>query len=184
MKNWFSNLLKPARGPAAAGDPVSPAQASRMDQTADLLALQKEAQALRMDLENREQSIANMKQEIERMRLRQDQMIAETVETRLSGLFGDLAGPASQILTQADLLEKQAKPVQARDVLAVARRMLRALERYGLAFAGQTGEQVFFDPNQHTPINEAAQPKAGQMVTIRFVGVTYQGKTIYKALVE
>ncbi len=90
--------------------------------------------------------------------------------------------PASQILTQADLLEKQGKPVQARDVLAVARRMLRALERYGLAFAGQTGEQVFFDPNQHTPINEAAQPQAGQPVTIRFAGVTYQGKMIYKAI--
>jgi molecular chaperone GrpE (heat shock protein) len=183
MKNWFSNLLKPARD-RDAGNLVPPVQAGPSDQPARLLDLQKENQSLRMDLETSQQSIATLKQEIERLRLRQDQVIAETVESRLSGLFSDLAGPASQILTQADLLEGQAKPVQARDVLSVARRMVRALERQGIAFAGQVGEQVIFDPNQHTPINEAVQPQAGQPVVIRFAGVTYRGKIIYKAIVE
>lgn len=183
MKKWFSNLLKPARD-RAAGNPLPPDQTGLAGQPAGLLDLQKENQSLRMDLESSRGSIAGLKQEIERLRLRQDQVIAETVEARLSGLFGDLAGPASQILTQADLIEKQGRPVQARDVLSVARRMVRALERHGIAFAGQVGEQVTFDPNLHTPINEAAQPQAGQPVTIRFAGVTYQGKTIYKAIVE
>ncbi len=183
MKNWFSNILKPSRD-RAAGNPVAPVPSSLAGQPDDLLGLQKEAQALRMDLESSRQSIASLKQEIERLRLRQEQVIAETVDSRLSGLFGELAGPASQILTQADLLENQGKPVQARDVLSVARRMLRALERHGFAFAGQVGEQVAFDPNRHTPMNQAVQPQAGQPVTVRFAGVTYQGKTIYKAIIE
>ncbi len=50
--------------------------------------------------------------------------------------------------------------------------------------AGQVGEQVSFDPNRHTPISAAIQPQAGQAVTIRFAGATYQGKMIYKAIVE
>jgi hypothetical protein len=62
--------------------------------------------------------------------------------------------------------------------------MVRALERCGLAFAGQVGDQVTFDPNHHTPISDAAPPLLGAPVTVRFVGVTYQGKTIYKAIVE
>jgi molecular chaperone GrpE (heat shock protein) len=184
MKNLFSTLLKPRRVPAPAGDSVPSAQNPPVDPAVGLLGLQKETQALRMDLQISGQTIANLKQENERLRLRQDQVIEETVDSRLSSLFGDLAGPASQILTQADLLEKQGKPVQSRDVLSVARRMVRALERYGVAFTGQVGEQVSFDPNQHTPINEAVQPQPGQLVTIRFAGVTYRGKTIYKAIVE
>ncbi len=183
MKNWFSNLLNPKRSDNTVSVSSS-GDAAAVAQPADLLASQKENQALRMELEARESSIANLKQEIERLRLRQEQLIGETVAARMGGLFGDLAGPASQILTQADLIEKQAKPVQARDVLSVARRMVRALERYGIAFAGQVGDQVAFDSNHHTPIGGAALPQTGEPVTIRFVGVTYQGKTIYKAIVE
>ncbi len=183
MKNWFSNLFNPKRTDNAA-DTVTPfVDAPPTSIAGDLLALKKENQALRMELEARDGSIANLKQEIERLRLRQEQVIGETVAARLSGLFGDLAGPASQILTQADLIENQGKPVQARDVVSVARRMVRALERYGLAFAGQVGGQVAFDPNHHTPISGSA-PLNGVPVMVRFVEVTYQGKTIYKAVVE
>ncbi len=184
MKNWFSNLFPPKRTDNAAAA-VSPSiDAAPASFAGDLLALQKENQSLRRELEAQESSITNLKQEIERLRLRQEQIIAETVAARMSGLFSDLAGPASQILTQADLIEKQGQPVQARDVLSVARRMVRALERCGLAFAGQVGDQVVFDPNHHTPISGAALPQPGAPVTVRFVGVMYQGKTIYKAIVE
>ncbi len=183
MKKWFSNLLKPAREPAA-GSPVHSAPTAQTVQPAEWLSLQKENQSLRMELDSSRQSIAALKQEIERLRLRQEQVIAETVDAQFARLFGELAGPTSQILTQADLLEKQGKPVQARDVLSVARRIPRALERYGIQYAGQVGEQVAYDPNHHTPINESVQPQAGQAVTVRFAGVTYQGKTVYKAIVE
>lgn len=192
MKNWLARIIHPDResaalvaGAAASSDASASTDAasSSNDGEVTLLQLQKETQALRMELDAREQSITALKQEIERLRLRQDQLVAETVASRLGGLFNDLAGPASQILTQADLLERQDRPVQARDVLSVARRMVRALERYGVSFDGQAGEQVTFDPNRHTPAGGAAL-SSGKVVTVRFAGVLYQGKVIYKAIVE
>jgi molecular chaperone GrpE (heat shock protein) len=189
MKKWISNLINPRREPDAGEKPPvvleSPASPGQpVTGNTNILNLQKEAQSLRMEIEARDGSIANLKQEIERLRLRQEQVIEETIDQRLSGLFSDLAAPSSQILTQAELLEQQGKPVQARDVLAVARRMVRALERYGVVFVHQVGDQVAFDPNQHTPISGTASPQPGQPVTVRFTGVAYQGKIIYKAVVE
>lgn len=172
MKNWLTNLF--AR--------PNPAQA--LDASPDWLAAQAELQRLRLDLASRDSTIASLKQEVERLRARQDQVVAETVAAQLAGLFADVAAPASQILTQADLLENQARPVMAADILAVARRIVRAFERRGLAFVGQPGQSITFDPNRHTPLSAARLPQPGEAVTIRFAGATYQDKTIYKAVVE
>ena len=147
MKNWLTNLFSQHPKPSD-----SPRQASD-----ELLDIQKEVQTLRIELESSEQMVMNLKQEIERLRSRQDQLLQETVDLPIRSLFNDLAAPASQILTQADLLENQGKPVQARDILSVARRMIRALERQGVSFEGQVGEQVPFDPNRHTPLTLPAQ---------------------------
>lgn len=186
MKKWLASLFHPSPPSPASAEAVtiSPGAPAETSQSGEVLALQKEVQALRLELDTRQRTVENLRQEVERLRLRQEQVVAETVEARLGSLFGDLAGPASQILTQADLIERQERPVQARDVLSVARRMVRALERYGVAFIGKPGEQVAFDPNHHTPINASLVPEAGQPVTVRFAEVTYQGKTIYKAIVE
>lgn len=173
MMNWLKNIFQRETPPAP---PVI--------SESEVLVLQKEAQALRMEMQARDESIAKLKQEIERQRARQEQIINETVNTRLVTIFTDLAAPASQILTQADLLENQGKPVQARDVLSVARRMVRTLERHGMVFDGNIGSQAAFDPDRHTPMNASTTPQDGQPVTIRFAGVAYQGKTIYKAIVE
>lgn len=181
MKNWLTNLFGSR---SSAADSAAAATATAADQAERLLGLQKEAQSLRIELDARDRSLANLKQELERQRARQDQVVLETVTARMEGLLSDLAGPASQILTQADLLENQAKPVQARDVLSVARRMVRAVERHGLTFEGKIGEPEVFDPNRHTPINNSAALQPGQPVTVRFVGASYQGKIIYKAVVE
>ena len=180
MKKIFQDLFSRQKAPApeaTRNEVVNPP-------AADILSAKSEVQALRMDLNAREQRIESLQQEIERLQARQGQLVTETVNARMEALLSDLAGPASQIHTQADLLETQGKPVQARDVLSVARRMVRALERHGLTFEGQLGEQVAFDPNHHTPLSGASHPQPGQMVTIRFVGVAHQGKMLYKAIVE
>ncbi len=173
--NWLSRLFSSRRTEDAA------VQAVRAE---DLLRLETEAQALRMELDARDQNIAHLKQEVERLRARQDHLVGERVNAQFEAFFSDLAAPASQIMTQADLLEKQGKPVQARDVLSVARRLIRAAERRGMLFEGQVGEQVSFDPNRHTPLNPGAAPQNEQPVTVRFAGVVYQGKVIHKAIVE
>ena len=173
MKNWLSHLFSP-HPPDGTAQPAAP----------DALILQSELQSLRLELEDRDKTIADLKQQIERQRARQAEMVEETVSARLESLFADVAAPASQILTQADLLENQGKALQASDVLAVARRIVRALERHGLAFDSQPGQLSTYDPNRHTPLAAGRTPQPGEPVTIRFAGVAYQGKTVYKAVVE
>lgn len=174
MKNLFANLFsRPAAAPA-------PAVLDREE----MLSAQREIQSLKMDLEQRDKQIRILEGEIDRMRAGQQKLIEETVAARMEALFTDLAGPGSQILTQADLLENQARSLEARDVLAIARRMVRALERHGVTFEGKIGDPVGFDPNRHTPLNAAVQLRPGQPSVVRFVGARYKDKIIYKAVVE
>jgi molecular chaperone GrpE (heat shock protein) len=175
MKKWLIKLFAPRPKQAAHTSPAN---------SEEILALQKEIQSLQMELEARKQSISALKQEVERLRERQEAAVEEAASVRLEPLFTDLASPVSQILTQADLLEQQGKPVQAADILAVARRIVRAVERHGIAFEGKIGGQAAYDPNLHTLMNKDSVPKPGQTVTIRFVGISYKNKMIYKAIVE
>lgn len=153
------------------------------DEQAGITA-QSELQSMRMELEARDRRIEQLGHEVARLRERQDGIIAETVTARLETLINELSGPASQVRTQAHLSEVQNKPVSAQDVLAVARRMIRTLERHGMTFEGEIGSQISYDPNRHTPINTSTAPSAGSTVTVRFSGVLYQGKIVYKAIVE
>jgi molecular chaperone GrpE (heat shock protein) len=141
-------------------------------------------QALRLDLAARDEQIAHLHTEIERLRARQDSLASERAAVQFESLMSELASPVSQLTTQADLLENQGKPVQARDVLAIARRLMRALERRGLVLVGAPGQQAHFDPAIHQAMNAGVNPQPGQAVTIRFAGVTYGGKMLVKAIVE
>ena len=171
LQRWFASEKTETDLPAA-------------EQAPSTVEVESAMQALRMELEAREERITRLTQELERMRERQDALVVETVAARLESLIGELAAPASQVRTQAYLAQEQNKPVQAQDVLAVARRMIRALERHGLEFEGEIGALVSYDPNRHTPINTGAAPRSGGRVTVRFSGVRYGGKMIYKAIVE
>ncbi len=194
MRNWLANRLGLRRA-ATGPDPIPPIERISGTATPDgvtsgnpeelaSLRIEQEVQSLRIELQEREETIKKMRQEIDRLRSRQDDNLAERLKNQLSALFGDLSTPASQVLTQAYLLEEAQKPVAARDVLFVARRIIRALEQHGLVFEGKVGDQVPFDPNRHTPIGADVRPQSGQPVTIRFVGTSYAGKIITKAGVE
>lgn len=149
----------------------------------DPLQMNNEIQSLRMDLEAAQAQSGRLKQEIDRLRSQQAEILELTLTARLEALFTEMSGPASQILTQAELVEKQGKPVQIADVLSIAKRMVRAMERNGLVIVAKPGDQVLFDPNKHTPINQNLV-EIGQPVTVRFAGMSYGGKMIYKAIVE
>lgn len=174
LKNLFSP--KPA--------PPEPAAPEGEVQTGEIPALRGQVQSLRLEVAARDEQIARLSAEIERLRAQQDQLAGQRSAIQMEALMRELASPVSQLTTQADLLEQQGKPVQARDVLAIARRMIRALERSGLALAGAPGQQTEFDPAMHQPINEEVNPQPGQAVTIRFAGVSYGGTIILKAIVE
>ena len=148
----------------------------------EALEAQREAQNLRLELAEKEAQIERLRQEVERLRSRQQTLAQEGAQTQMEKLFSDAAAPVVQLVTQADL-EKQGKAVQARDVLTVARRLVRALERHGLTLEGEPGQQVAFDPERHQSMNAGVNPNPGEMVTVRFVGASYQGKIRYKAIV-
>lgn len=149
-----------------------------------VLALEQESQRLRLELAEQEKTVARLKQELERQRGGTSVRVAEAVQTQVEQLLADVATPVAQLLTQAHLLEVEGKPVQAKDVLAVAKRLVRTLEDNGLTLEGSVGESVPFDPDRHELLSADVSLKAGQMVTVRFVGVAYRGKLLRKAGVE
>lgn len=148
------------------------------------LALDREAQGLRLELEERERSVASLKSELERQRGGESIRVAEAVQSRIEKLMADVAAPVAQLLTQAYLLEVEGKAVQAKDVLVVAKRLVRALEDEGLTLEGGVGETASFDPNRHELLGGQATLAPGHAVVVRFSGVLYRGRLIRKAGVE
>lgn len=167
LKQWFGR---------------SPATQPQDDERS--LALERQIQNLRLELAERNQLVDKLKQELERQRNSESDHITTAVQTQVEQLLTDAAAPVTQLLTQAYLLEVEGKPVQAKDVLVVAKRLIRVLEDNGLTLTGNVGETVSFDSNLHDPLSDRTSLTPGVPVVVKFVGVSYQGKVIRKAGVE
>jgi len=165
FKRWFASFKKPESAEA-------------------VLDLERDIQQLRLELDERGREIAQLKAEVQRQRNGASARVTAELQTQLERLLRDAAAPVAQMLTQAHLLEVEGRPVQARDVLMVARRLLRVLEDHGLMMLGEIGETVAFDPNFHDPLNVSTTPRPGQAVMVRVVGMTFQGKVLRKAGVD
>ncbi len=183
MKKWLSRVNEEKKHEEDALGVPEPSNAPAPEPGADALALQNTIQALRMEITARDEKIKHLTDEVERLRYRTEGLAAESAAARVQGILTDLSGPACQILTQA-ALEESGRSLQARDVLTVAKRLLRALERHGLTFEGKPGDGVAFDPDRHTPLNPEVSPQPGETVTVRVAGASLNGKTLYKAGVE
>ncbi len=149
-----------------------------------LLTLERQIQNLRLELAERNQIVDKLKQELERQRTSESDHITTAVQTQVEQLLTDATAPVTQLLTQAYLLEVEGKPVQAKDVLVVAKRLIRALEDNGLTLTGSVGETVPFDSNLHDSLSASTSLAPGVPVVVKFAGVSYQGKVIRKAGVE
>ena len=183
MKKWLSKVSEDKKKEEDALGVPGPSSTPAPEPGADALALQNTIQALRMEIAARDEKIKHLTDEVERLRYRSEGLAAESAAARVQALLTDLSGPACQMLTQA-ALEESGRPLQARDVLTVAKRLLRAHERHGLVFEGKPGEQGAFDPDKHTPLNAEVSPQVGDVVTVRVAGAIWNGKTLYKAGVE
>lgn len=166
LKQWFGR---------------SPSTQSQEDE--QLLALERQIQNLQLELAERDQLVDKLKQELERQRNSESDRFTNAVQTQVEQMLTDTAAPVTQLLTQAHLLQ-EGKPVQAKDVLAVAKRLIRTLEDSGLTLTGNVGETVSFDSNLHEPLSVNTSLTPGVSVVVKFVGVSYQGKVIRKAGVE
>lgn len=158
-------------------------QTSQPQSNEKLLTLEREIQNLRLELTERDRLIEKLKQQLEQQRTSESNNIDFAVQNQIEQLLTDTAAPVTQLLTQAHLLQ-QGKPVQAKDVLLVAKRLIRSLEDNGLTVVGQVGETVSFDSNLHEPLSASSEVSPGAEVVVRFAGVSYRGKVIRKAGVE
>ena len=166
MLNWLKQIFK---------KPSSDSE--------QILTLEREIQNLRLELTERNQLIDQLKQQLEQQRTSEKNNINSAVQNQIEQLLTDAAAPVTQLLTQTHLLE-QGKPVQAKDVLLVAERLIRTLEDNSLTVVGQVGKTVSFDSNLHEPLSANSEVSPGVKVVVRFAGVSYQGKVIRKAGVE
>jgi molecular chaperone GrpE (heat shock protein) len=165
LKRWFSSR------------PVDEDREAR-------LALEARVQSLSLDLGEREASVANLREELARTRAAAASQAEAQAFDRIARLFEGLAAPAAQLHLQGHLLEVQRRPVQARDVMANARRLLVKLEDAGLRFDGELGAEAAFDPNLHQPLSGEALPAHGERVIVRIAGVAWQGRVLRRAGVE
>jgi len=149
-----------------------------------LVDLERQVQTLRLDLEERERLIASLRDDLERLRRMQESRLEEALQVAMERLLTEAAAPTAQLLTQAHLVEKEGKPVRERDILAVARRLVRVLQDQGLVVESRIGEEAAFDPDRHELLgsDEAAVP--GQKVVVRMPGVSYRGRILRRAGVE
>jgi molecular chaperone GrpE (heat shock protein) len=149
-----------------------------------LVALEREAQVLRLDLTERERTIAALTADLKRARKEAQVRTTTEVDARLQRLLADLAAPVVQIATQIHLVEVEQRPVAASDILAIARRLLRTLEDHGLRLEGTVGAAAPFDPARHELLAGGAAPAPGEPVVIRFAGTSYRDMVLRKAGVE
>jgi molecular chaperone GrpE (heat shock protein) len=148
-----------------------------------VLSLERQLQELRLTLQEREAQLVRLQADLERQRQEHASRIEEALQQEREKWIREAAGPVSQLLTQAHLVEVENKPVQPRDIVAVARRLIRLLEEQGLEWIGKVGEVTAFDANRHAPL-AGEPPAANQPVRVRFVGVGLRGRVIRKAGVE
>lgn len=150
----------------------------------EILELQNRIQALEMEIAQRDQSIERLQNDLQAVQEQAGIAGKDKTIAVIDQLFRDIASTVTQILTQAYLLEVENKPVQAADVLQVARRLIRVLERNGLKIEDTPGTITPFDPSRHAPGDASLTISPGQPVQINLAGLSYQGKIIRKAMVR
>jgi molecular chaperone GrpE len=143
-----------------------------------------EAQRLRLEMEERERQLELLKNEVARLRVNAQELAEAARSVQMERLLADSAAPVAQLMTQAYLLDVQGRPLRARDVLAVTRRLVQVLEDQGMQVVGKIGEIQPFDPDRHEPMASGLAIEPGTPVTVRFVGIAYRDRLLKKMGIE
>lgn len=147
----------------------------------ETLALQAEIQRMHLNLEEAQSRIARLEAELSRQQRSSEASRENTLQAQMLEIFGDLASPAAQFLLQLDLIETSGQSLQARDILAVARSLLRILQNHGLEISEPVGIITSFDPALHEPLSATKTLQPGQPVSVRLPGLSFQGQRLRKA---
>jgi len=150
----------------------------------DVLNQNSELQRVKLELSEQDNLIRTLKGDLERMRNTEKERIAELLQAQMQKLMSNFAAPITQIATHTHLLEVEKKPLQSKDVLAVAKRMVKVLEDEGLTLLGGVNEIVPFDGNYHQPLTSQIRLQHGDRVVVRLAGASFAGRVLRKASVE
>ena len=166
MAKWLSTLFKKKTGPI-------PDQGR--------LEMERQIQELRLELEETQRLNASLKTDLQRLRSTSQDETAKIAQMQVETLLGSLASPLTQIATLVNMVEKQGKSVQLRDILAICKALLSALPENGITLEGNLGASEPYNPDRHQLLEASPAPSPGQAVTIRFASLAYHGKLLRKA---
>ncbi len=142
-----------------------------------------EKQSLRLTLAEQETLIRELKAQLAAAeKLEQDAANAATSRYQ-SQLLKEAAGPVSQLMTQSHLLDA-GKTVAAKDIFAVANRLVAIFRSAGLQVDQSVGTETVYNPEHHTPLSSQVSIAPGDAVIIRFPAVFQDEIIIRKALVQ
>jgi molecular chaperone GrpE (heat shock protein) len=150
----------------------------------EISKLKREIQGLRLELEECDRKVKEIKDLFEYKREGSASQITESVQLKMEQLLSELATPIAQIMTQAHLVDVGKESVAAVDVIVLVKRMVRVLEDHGMKLEGQVGDVVPFDPDQHEPLSAEVSIVRGEQVVVRFRGISHKGVLLRKAGIE
>ena len=142
------------------------------------LGLASQAQALRLELAERDELIGRLQAELRRQREGEATRAVGRARAERERLFSAAATPLVQLATQTQL-----EGVDAPSMAAVGRSLLRALADEGLDLVGRVGATESYDPGRHEPLGDTL-PGAGQHVVVRTPGLAVGGVVLRRAGVE
>ena len=135
-----------------------------------------------MDLEDRDQKIARMRQEFEQLQSRAASDRAGAGSAELAALAKRLAPLLSQLPTLRALHES-GKEVRTADLFTLFAKLEKLLAETGLTPVGAVGEICPFDPRYHQRMS-GSDVGDGVPVRVRFVGYRFQEAVLLKAMVS
>jgi molecular chaperone GrpE (heat shock protein) len=148
-----------------------------------LLELEREIQRLRLELEEKDRILNSTRHDLAVQIKGADKQTETNVRDQMERLFSDVGGPIVQLIAQDYLTNVEGKAVSTKDVLAVTNRFIKNLKNYGLDLIGSMGETLCFDPALHEPLSLDDQISKGEEVTVRILGLLFDGKVLRRAAV-
>lgn len=166
MANWLKSIFQKER------------ESERVQQ------LEREIHSLRAMLEDQDRVVANLTKELQQHRKEAEFRVMRSAQAVIEKLMADVAASVTKLNSQIYVVEEQKRPLNVKDVIAVAKQILSVLQKYGLRLEGYVGELTSYDPDHHAPLKKDALVGQAEPVIVRFVGVGYRGKLLCKARVE
>jgi len=146
-----------------------------------ILALESEIASLKMEMQEQDRILKQVRGDLELAEKKTEGTVKGKFEQQMEVLARDLASPMVQLKTQQHLSTQ--RQIQAKDVLAVAMRMVQSIESIGIKFLGNIGEKVKFDSTAHEELNMNGTLNEGCSAQISMPGISYNERVIRKIAV-